>query len=152
MTTTRTRVLGLIVMAAAAAGAGEPELPRWLEGRWVGTRGSTTFEELWIARGDALFGVHTDVRDGRAASWEFLRIAATSDGLAYFASPRSATPTVFTLVQQTGASVVFENPEHDFPQRIAYRLDESGALRARIEGLVGGRLESEEWSFERAGH
>jgi hypothetical protein len=33
--------------------------------------------------------------------------------------------------------VVFENPRHDFPQRVAYRLDPDGVLQARIEGQRG---------------
>jgi len=46
-------------------------------------------------------------------------------------------------------SVVFENPEHDFPQRILYRLD-GGMLHARIEGVVDGEPLSSEWTWSRA--
>lgn len=44
--------------------------------------------------------------------------------------------------------VVFENREHDFPQRIIYWLDDDGSLRARIEGTIGGQSRSQEWKWE----
>ena len=34
--------------------------------------------------------------------------------------------------------VIFENKEHDFPQRIIYRLDSDGDLLGRIEGILDG--------------
>jgi hypothetical protein len=33
---------------------------------------------------------------------------------------------------------VFENSEHDFPQRVIYKLDGDGVLRTSIEGLQKG--------------
>jgi hypothetical protein len=41
---------------------------------------------------------------------------------------------LFTLLLGNGAELVFENPEHDFPQRVIYRQEPAGRLRARIEG------------------
>ena len=34
---------------------------------------------------------------------------------------------------------MFENRQHDFPQRILYWLDAAGAMHARIEGPQGGQ-------------
>ena len=45
---------------------------------------------------------------------------------------------------------VFENPAHDFPQRILYWLDGAGALHARIEGPQDGKAVGEEWVWTRA--
>ena len=38
------------------------------------------------------------------------------------------------------------NPDHDFPQRIIYRLD-GDILNARIEGLINGKPQSMEWKW-----
>jgi hypothetical protein len=78
---------------------------------------------------------------------EFLRIGRHEDGIAYFASPRSAPPTPFRLIETGARRVVFENKRHDFPQRILYWLDPDGRLHARIEGTRGGRTLSEEWDW-----
>ena len=145
---------GLVLLVAAlgaAAPAADVERLGWLEGRWVGEKDGVSMEELWTApRGGALLGLHSDVKAGRLVSWEFLRIADSGEGLTYFASPRSATPTPFRLVEIGERRAVFENRQHDFPQRILYWLDAQGALHARIEGPQGGQTVSEEWVWTRA--
>ena len=62
----------------------------------------------------------------------------------------SAPPTPFRLVESADKRAVFENKEHDFPQRILYWIDAAGALHARIEGPQDGRTVSEEWVWTRA--
>jgi hypothetical protein len=42
------------------------------------------------------------------------------------------------LTGATEDSATFENLEHDFPQRILYRLFPDGRLLVRIEGNRGG--------------
>ena len=75
---------------------------------------------------------------------------ATDAGTVYFASPRSAPPTAFKLIETGDKRVVFENKNHDFPQRILYWTDAKGALHARIEGPQGGKTVAEEWVWTRA--
>jgi hypothetical protein len=45
--------------------------------------------------------------------------------------------------------IVFENAQHDFPQRIIYWQTKPNELRARIEGTIDGKLASEEWAWTR---
>jgi uncharacterized protein YfiM (DUF2279 family) len=129
----------------------------WLEGHWVGTDGPIQMEEIWTsAAGGALVGLHKDVvaRDGapRMVSFEFLRIEAGADGIAYVAQPGGQSPTRFALVESATRRVVFANPAHDFPQRILYWLDDAGALHARVEGPKGGKTVGQEWTWtKRAG-
>ena len=136
---------------AASAGAQAPaDLSRlsWLEGHWTGVADGVSMEEDWTApKGGALLGLHRDVKGGRMVSFEFVRIETTKDGTFYFASPRSAPPTPFRLVELGDRKAVFENKEHDFPQRILYWLDPKGALHARIEGPQGGQTVGEEWTW-----
>jgi len=90
------------------------------------------------------------VKDGRMVSFEFLRIQATAEGVVYFASPRSRPPVPFALVESGARRAVFENKQHDFPQRILYWLDAGGAMHARIEGPQAGKTVSEEWVWKKA--
>jgi hypothetical protein len=55
----------------------------------------------------------------------------------------------FKLKELGERRVVFENLQHDFPQRIRYWLDAAGAMHARIEGLQAGQTVSEEWVWKR---
>ena len=152
---TRRLILACVAAATwpitiAATAPTETERLAWMEGRWVGEKDGVVMEERWTAPlGGALLGVHADVKAGRLVSWEFLRIDTTGEGTFYFASPRSAPPTPFKLLELGGERVVFENKDHDFPQRILYWLDAAGALHARVEGSRGGRALSEEWAWTR---
>ena len=109
-------------------------------------------EEHWTSpSGGALVGLHKDVKGGRMVSFEFLRIEATKEGgVVYLASPAGAPVTSFRMVTLEDRRVVFENKEHDFPQRILYWLDAGGALHARIEGRQGGKDLHEEWVWAKA--
>jgi hypothetical protein len=42
---------------------------------------------------------------------------------------------------------VFENPEHDYPQRIIYQR-EGNLLIARIEGEVSGEAKGQQWQWQ----
>ena len=44
---------------------------------------------------------------------------------------------------------VFENPEHDFPQRIICRLGDDGSLNARIEGKRNGKEKEMDFLMKR---
>ncbi len=44
----------------------------------------------------------------------------------------------FKLVKHSKSELVFENPKHDYPQRIVYTKKEDGNLVARIE-LIDGK-------------
>jgi hypothetical protein len=48
------------------------------------------------------------------------------------------------------ATVVFENPEHDFPQRVGYKRNGSDALDAWIEGRANGKSRRVDFSYQRA--
>ncbi len=46
--------------------------------------------------------------------------------------------------------MVFENPQHDFPQRILYRKNPDGTLHARAEGERNGKLSGQDFHFRPA--
>jgi hypothetical protein len=145
--------LPMMVFVVALAGPAPltVESLAWLEGTWTGEKDGIRTEEVWTGvRGGALLGLHSDVKAGRLVGWEFLRIAVTDGRVVYHASPRSAPPTPFTLVEAGARRAVFENKAHDFPQRILYWIDDAGAMHARIEGPQGGRTAGEEWVWTRA--
>lgn len=121
----------------------------WMVGGWGAERDGEWGEEHWIApRGGTMLGVHRDVRGGRTSGFEFLRIEARPDGLVYLASPGGRPATEFRAVEVTDDRVTFENPEHDFPQRIVYWRTRE-ALHARIEGKTGGKEARMEWRWMR---
>jgi hypothetical protein len=146
-------LLAAAVIGSLFGGGRQPPKPTlndlaWIAGSWVGTSRGIEMEEHWTApKGNSMIGVHRDVAKGRTVSFEFLRIEQQGDQVVYLASPGGRSPaTPFPLKEVSGARVVFENPTHDFPQRIIYWKD-GNDLRARIEGTMNGRPGSEEWRW-----
>ncbi|MDH3253831.1 MAG: DUF6265 family protein [Acidobacteriota bacterium] len=124
----------------------------WLAGRWEGTEGEVRSEETWTApAGGLMLGLHRDVRSNESAFFEYLRIVEVERGLVYMAQPLGRPATEFRLQEIGERHVVFENPEHDFPQRISYRRDLDETLVVRIEGESGGDTKSAEWRWSRLG-
>lgn len=133
----------------AGAGADLSELS-WLAGNWTGVQDGLEMEEVWLApKGNTMLGVHRDIKNGRTVSFEFFRVEAAADGITYWASPGGRPATPFHLIESSGKRVVFENAEHDFPQRIIYWLADDN-LHAKIEGKLHGKAASEEWSWQRS--
>ena len=109
-------------------------------------------QEQWMApAGGAMIGMARNVRNGKMASFEFLRIVQNETGIHYIAKPsQSKDETSFKLVKWAPNEAVFENPDHDFPQRIIYRRPNAGALSARIEGTMNGKMTGMDYPFTRA--
>lgn len=158
--TVRVVVLGAVVLSAVAllapAVAQDPA-PRpaaeefaWLSGVWEYSRGQQSVEEYWTpVSSNGLLGMGRTLADGRTVSFEFLRIEWRDDGVYYVAQPRGRPQTDFKLVRWDGAQAVFENPTHDFPQRVLYRRNADGSVDARIEGLRNGRLAGVDFPYKR---
>jgi len=122
----------------------------WLAGSWVLVSGKAVSEEHWTQpRGGTMLGLNRTVIGGQTAAFEYLRIEATPDGIVFLASPQGRhPPTRFALIESDPQRAVFENPHHDFPNRIVYER-RGDRLDARIEGQQDGQPISEEWSWRR---
>src|SRR5687768_18434029 len=118
---------------------------RWMSGSWSGAANGIEMEEHWTApKGNSMIGLHRDIGKGRTLLFEFLRIEQQGDQIVYLSMPNGRSPaTPFPLKEIAGTRVVFENPKHDFPQRIIYWKD-GNDLRARIEGSRNGKTGGEE--------
>lgn len=123
----------------------------WMVGFWEGDDGGTHMEELWLPRrGDVMVGLHVDLFASGRSFFEYLRIEQQGTSVVFFASPGGRSPTSFLATSVLDSSVVFENAQHDFPQKIEYNLDHNENLHARISGIVDGAEESTEWIWGRA--
>ena len=156
MTKTRMMIAAVLLVLISSisfgAGAAAPDISTlaWMAGNWTGTQDGVEMEELWQRpKGNTMLAVHRDIKDGRTVSFEFLRIEATAEAITYWASPRARPATPFKMIEQSSQRVVFENAEHDFPRRIIYWMTGDKMLHAKIEGTMGGKPASEEWTWRR---
>lgn len=120
----------------------------WLRGCWTVSQGGAQTTECWSdAAGGAMLGFGRTVKEGHLVFYEFFRIAVDGGAPAYFAYPEGQPPTPFRLKSLLGGRAVFENLEHDFPQRVIYEQRADGTLAARVEGSENGRERAEEWLY-----
>lgn len=111
----------LAVMPPPSASAAPIDSLEWMCGTWGDPAESL---ESWLAPVDGLMlGVNRTVRPGKMPFFEFLRIEQRPEGIVFVASPLGRAGTDFPLQDLGAERVAFENPEHDFPQRIAYWLE-----------------------------
>jgi len=138
----------LVALPIEAAEASDIQKLAWMTGSWAGEKDGVRLEEHWMSpKGATMLGMHRDLRGGRTVSFEFFRVVEDSLGLVYLAQPLGRPPTPFRAKALEERRIVFENLEHDFPQRVMYWMGKDGALHARVEGMMGGKLEFEEWRW-----
>ena len=126
----------------------------WLSGAWEAEHeqlegvSPTWTEEIWTApRGAMMLGIGRRGQGLRLGMWELLRIEGDEAGkLALYAQPQGDAAVAFPLVRSEGQEAVFENPAHDYPQRIRYRR-EGDRLTAEISQMDGSDARS--WEFRR---
>ena len=123
----------------------------WFAGCWAMDDGKENTQENWMKpAGQSMIGMSRTVAGGKTVFTEYVQIREINGQLAYIVSlGLNAKPTVFKLVKSSENEVVFENPEHDFPQRIIYRRESSDALFARIEGQEKGVSKSVDFPYKR---
>ena len=139
---------GLTLVATAmppVARAQEPERPLaplgFMAGCWRGDVGTDLrIEEQWTAAdSDVMLATtrYMDDNTGRTREWEFSRIVADSAGISLLPAPRGTQQGRFRMAPGAAGEARFEDPAHDFPKRIIYRLLDGRTLAVRVDGGEG---------------
>ena len=123
----------------------------WLAGCWESNGNGRELNEQWMKpSGQTMLGMGRTVVNGKLREYEFLQIRADADGAIYYVAKPSGQPEgSFRLIKHHDKEVVFENTEHDFPQRIIYRLQPDGSLFARVEGKMKGEPRGFDYPMKR---
>jgi hypothetical protein len=144
------------IAASAAAPTGSSPGPleplRFMTGCWRGPSGTDqVVEEHYTSPGaNLMLGLARYTRNGVATSFEFYTISWKDSAIVFTPRLEGQAPVPFPLAKLDPTSVVWENPAHDFPTRIAYRRVPGDTLVARIEGPgPDGKTASEEWRMVR---
>jgi hypothetical protein len=138
------RVLALLPLALIAAQSipeGGVHRLRWLQGDWILVEGKKTTTEHWeVDDNGNLAGASVS-----GNSHESMLIARARNRKIYLTSALPGQkPVAFKLVRAGKNEAVFENPRHDYPQRISYRREGAG-LFASISLLNGTHMK--QWHY-----
>jgi hypothetical protein len=123
----------------------------FMTGCWRGQFGGGaaspgTIEEYYSTpTSNMIIGVTRFVRGGRTVDFEFTRITAGDSGVTLMPQPRGRPPTPFRMTANDSTSAVWENPQHDFPQKISYRRIAGDSIIAAIEGPGQNGTQRMEW-------
>ena len=143
----------LLFLAATALASAQYDVSQlgWLAGCWeLRPAPGLSIEEQWTKpAGNTLLGMGRTIKGGKTVFTEFLRISVVNGRLTYTARIGTKGVTEFPLLRMTADEIIFENPTHDFPQRILYRKNGPN-IKARIEGVDKGKERHEDFLYTRA--
>lgn len=142
---------GIVAVSNAAAAEGDITALAWMAGCWAPEKGEPGSVEHWLPpAGGIMLGVSRTVKNGKAVEFEFMQLRTNAEGkLVFIALPSGQKETTFVAASVGRDSVTFENPQHDFPQKVSYRLEPSGRLVGRIEGNRGGTVRGVDFPMRR---
>jgi len=145
---------GLILFASPVAAEGLDSL-KWLEGSWKreSPNGVVSYESWQRVSERTMEGRGWRVGpEGASRETESMLLARMGTELFYIPKPpQNEHPVAFKLIEVSSSRVLFENPGHDFPQRIGYERNEDGSMTAWIEGDdEAGKPQRVDFPFERA--
>jgi hypothetical protein len=123
----------------------------FMTGCWRGpsSTGATIEEQYSEPTDNLVIGMTRYVRGGRVVDFEFTTIERTDSTFVMTPRPKGVKSDPFALKEVTDDRAVWENPKHDFPQRIIYRKSPDGGLIARIEGTTPRGDRHQEWTMRR---
>ena len=145
--TTTLCLAGVAVLLALPAPAEESkpgiESLAFMAGCWEGDldEGTRIRETYTTPRGGAMLGNSQIIAGDSTPFFELIRITQDADGVHYRPYPGGKESVAFSLVRISPTEAVFENPEHDYPQRIVYDGGVEGELSARVEKIDGTRVQ-----------
>ncbi len=114
----------------------EPELTNWLVGNWEFTQSQIPTFETWKKENDStLSGYSYAVRNGDTIVTERL-LWQIREGESYYIptvdGQNDNEAILFKLSSSLANQWIFENPTHDFPQKITYTKIDENQLTAEI--------------------
>ena len=133
-----------------------PEWFPWVVGTWVQQKpnGKQRLEVWTLQNNQKLTGKGLKVSGGDTTLLENIEISISNDQIYYVPTvpdQNQGNPVSFSLVSTEGYKITFENPAHDFPQRIIYEckplindsfsVSSGDSLLVRVESLSGDGID-----------
>lgn len=125
----------LLVLLSAPLYTTAQTLPLFLQGTWK-MEGKAIYEHWNILSGNSMKGVSYAVDNNQVAVIEYLDISGDGAGVLYTAVVPGHNQGQAIPFRQTAndSLFVFENPRHDFPQKIVYRKWSDTEITVQLSG------------------
>jgi hypothetical protein len=117
---------------------------KWLEGKWEKTDSLGTLIEIWQPKNDSTFsGQSYYIQNEKDTIHnELIELIQDQEYLIYSATVKGEnnnTAIPFQLTKDEDSLLVFENPKHDYPQKLEYRLLKNKGISIVVSGKEKGK-------------
>ena len=125
----------------------------WLSGRWEKESNGMKIIETWQRENGIGFLVQGYMLENADTVFtEFIKVTLKQGTIIYAVTlpdQNGTEPVTFKLTENTGQKVVFENPEHDYPQKITYQKHRADSMLVQLEGRSDQALKKQEYFLKR---
>jgi len=126
----------------------------FLKGSWTMNTAKGRIVESWkMSKDSGMDGISFSISNsGDSTLLETIRIYESAGSIYYEPSgngPGNDSTVSFKLISVENGIFVFENRNHDFPQRISYQSQSASNVLAWIEGTVNGKFRKIEFPYSR---
>ncbi len=149
-----TSVPGLILLSIVTIKqTSDFQKTEWLIGTWENKTARGSIYERWIsAEGNLLSGKSYVIGGQDTIVLETIQLVQERGKLFYIPTVKGQNdgfPVHFASKIVTETQLIFENPEHDFPQIISYRKITADSLVAEISGTKNGQEHKQTFPMKR---
>ena len=143
------KIIALVILFATNIFAQDDSIIKLFPGKWkMDVVNVEVYEEWQLVNENELIGISYSIEDGVKNINESLYLKKFADQWAYVAVPKNQNIALFALIEHSPKTFLFENMEHDFPQKISYEFHKDGRMTAAIQGEVNGEIKRKEFSFK----
>ena len=148
----------LIIILASCQNKSEKKFDKleemnWLVGNWEQKLPDGILTETWTKENDSMLsGVSYFINAKDTIHFESIKLEQKKQELNYGSTvigQNNDECVDFKLTSATENIYVFENPEHDYPQKIAYKKVSSDRLIAIISGKMQGKQSQESFPMKK---
>lgn len=132
----------------------ELDKAKWLLGEWEKKDSLGTLKEMWTTQDDSSFVGQSYYFQNKKDTLHNEQIELVQDGenLIYKATVKGenndeAIP--FQMTKSEDSVLIFENPKHDYPQKIEYKLLKNGNLMATVSGKQNNKNSTENYLMQK---
>lgn len=125
---------------------------QWLLGTWVNEFTPEYSKESWIQENDSTYSAYSFTRVRQDTVFAESIILQQKEGnllMTVADAPNNENAVTFRLISADSGQFIFENKNHDFPQRIVYTNPVKDSLYAWIEGPVEGEMKKLHFHFSK---
>lgn len=125
----------------------------WIVGSWKGVLGQGVSVENWTKLNDStLSGAGLFIKGNVNIAEESILLYQKGNELFYMPTVKNQNdgkPVIFKMSIMTPKKMIFENMQHDFPQKITYIQMAADSMVATISGIDKGMMRSESFPMTR---